>query len=160
MLATNTNACRIQVLHLARDRKVDRDAAFGTQRARRLTCGNHLSDRLAAVAWRTHPQRVPGASQELAALRARVQEELLLLMQYTGPPAAPLDALPMFLERKLRAFLDSAPLQDPRVARFRAYLIQNYIGDPAHVTNPAAAGVRSPPYPATKWAHVSGDGAV
>lgn len=104
----------------------------------------------------TNAQLVKGKSQEVVELRQSVRDELRSVMEYTGPPDAALEALPMHLMQRLREFLASAPLQDARVARFRAYMLEDFVGDPAHVTT----GAGSPTFPATKWAHVSGYAAM
>lgn len=150
----------VQVLHVARARKVDSEAAHCTllhcTLLRRVPRAHTHCLRpycLHCAVSCAHWQLVPGVTPQIKQLRKAVREQLHSLINYTGPPDVPLEALPTHLRRKILACLESAPLQHERVARFRDYLLQHYIGDPAHVTGEA----RAPAYPATKWARVSTD---
>ena len=99
-------------------------------------------------------QLVKGSSPEVAQLRRDVSARLRQLMEFTAPPATSVEQIPACVEAQLRTFLASTTMQDERVARFRAHMVKDFIGDPAHVLGAAP----SPPCPAVKWSHVRTSG--
>ena len=110
------------------------------------TSSKEVEGKPASATASVQASRVPGG------LRKRVSDQLELLLSFEGDGNKAQRA--EGLVSRLDAFLNSPPLQDPAAAKFREYMVDNYIGDPSHVLDTScgvASSYMTPPFPAHKW---------